>query len=505
MAGTYTVKIVEQDGTVIVNGLANANVDPIQQVLNETYQSGFWFPKDSASAGSVDLLDRECQIFRDGTLLHWGPMIVGDADDGEEVHVTVPDLSWYFHRRQISDSRPNALSNASFEGGLTGWTASGVTATSDTSRYALGTKSLKLVQASAGVDTFEYQQQTKTAGSIGDVWMLKGWVYIQNSGWVGPAYESRGLFISGIQSGVVRDYRFVEIDDATPRDRWVPLEISIWIPPGETWTLETRCYGPGGTVWWDALQLVRMESLSHYATDMGTIAGNIVDFIQTPAHGWDDLNISTSDATTGQILDRHYQYADHVDAAEALNEFEGMGLDWSIVVTTTTRTFTSYWPRKGTDRTASVTLSLRTAVNPTGNLSSYKLTEDGASTSTRITVLGEGQGPAREEGYATDPSPLGGLVLGEVINAPAGATINTLQVLAQERLGAAKYLVRVLEVTGLPSDATTLTTCVVGDTVDVDISDGWAVASGDWRIVSKTIDPDTDTASFVLNELLVAS
>lgn len=507
MAGAYTVKIVEQDGTVIVNGLADVNVDPIQQVLNETWQSGFSFPKASASAADVDLLDREAQIFRDGTLIHWGPMIVGDADSNNPmVHVAVPDLSYYFSRRQISDARPNGLTNPQMELGTTGWTAmSGVTMTADTSRYVLGSKSLKLVQSTVGADKFAYQTQSFTGTAIGTLYTLKAWVYIQNSGWSGPGLDARGLYIAGIQASVVRDFRFVEIDDATPRDRWVPLEVTIWIPPNETWTLEVRLYAPAGTVWWDAVQLVAMNSLSHYATDIGTIAGNVVDFIQNPAHGWDDLNIDTSDATTGQVIDRHYQYADHTDAAEALAELEAMGLDWSIVVTTTTRTFTTYWPRKGTDRTATITLSLRTTANPTGNLTSYKLTEDGAATSTRVTVLGEGQGPAREEGYATDPTPLGGLVLGTVISAPANAPINTLQVMAQEELGAAKYLVRVLEVTGIPSDSTLLSTLQVGDWVDVAISDGWVAVSGDWRVVSKTINPANDQPSFVLNEMSVAS
>lgn len=501
MAGDYTVKIVEQDGTVVVSNLANVNVEPITETLNDGVKSGFTFPKASSDAGSVDLLDREAQIFRDGSLLHWGPMISGVAESGEaDVSVTVPDCAWYFTRRQISDRRPNALGNPSFESGLTGWTPNGVTATQDSTRHALGSYALKLVQANAGVDTFAYQQVAVTGTAIGTLYTLAGWVYVQNSGYVGPAYESRGLRVDGIEAGVVRISGTAEIDDDTPRDRWERLETTIWVPPNETWTLEVRCYAPGGTVWWDALQLVAMDSLSFYATDMGTIAGNIVNFIQNPTYGWDDLNIDVSNPATGVLLDRHYQFADHTDVMMALDEFENMGQDWWIAITTTTRTFTTAYPR-GTDRSGSVSWTMRDPVsNPTGTLSWYRLTKDGSQTETRVTVMGEGDGPDREEGYAADALDLGGLVLGGVYNATPGAPIDALQREADARLADSKGLVSVLEVKGIPGDTTQISTVKVGDTVTVTITDGWTSVTGGWRVVSKTIDPASDTASFVLNE-----
>lgn len=501
MAGDYTVKVVEQDGTILVNPLANVNVDPMTWTLNETGQAGLSFPKATASSASLLLLDKEVQIFRDGTLKWWGPMVGASTDaDAADVMVSVPDPSWYFTRRQISDARANRLGNPQFETGLVGWTASGVTATGDTTRHALGSAAAKLVQANAGVDTHLHQQVTETATAIGDLFTLVAWVYVQNSGYVGPALDARGLYVEGIEAGVVRTVSFAEIDDATPRDRWVRLETEIWIPPAETWTLDVRLYAPGGTVWWDAVQLVRMESLSHYATDMGTIAGNVVAFVQNSTHGWDDVNVAQSNATTGVLLDRHYQYADHTDAMQALGEFEEMGLDWSIELTTTTRTFTTYYP-KGTDRSGSVTLSMRSPSNPTGTLSDYHLTVDGAATSTRVTILGEGDGPDREEGYAADAYNLGGLALGEVVQARPNSPIDALATIAANRLADSKRLVRVLEIVGIPSDSTQIDTLVVGDTVTVSISDGWVLISGTWRIVRKTLDPATDTCSFTLNEV----
>lgn len=508
MAGTYTAYLTMRPTTgataVSASAIPNVNVEPLRWVLNETGRTAIRLPKSSSVYSAVDLLDKEVQIFRDGVLVWWGPMILGDLNSGaEEIHVDVPDLSWYFGRRQISDARANMLSNTSFDTNLTGWTNVGnSTDTADTARSILGGKSLKLVQSTAGEDTFEYQQVAVTGTAIGTLWTVAAWVYIQDSGWAGPAYEARGLFVSRIISSVEVDRSIVEIDDATPRGRWVRLETTIWTPPSSSETLEVRLYAPGATVWWDAVQVVAMESLSHYATDIGTIAGNIVDFIQNTTHGWDDLGITTVDATTGVLLDRHYQYADHIDASQALAELEAMGLDCSMEIDDSplTRAFTTAYP-KGTDRSASVTFSMRSAANPTGNLSSYRLTKDGGATATRLTVLGEGDGPDREEGYARDTTSLGGLTLGDVVNAPAGAPINTLQTIADQRLSKSKRLVRILEVTGLPGDSTLISTCVVGDTVDVNIVDGGESITGDWRIVAKTLTPSGDLPSFVLNEV----
>jgi hypothetical protein len=499
MAGVYTARIVDQTGTPIVADLADISVGELSWVLNEVGTGSVSFPKDSISAPSVDLLDNELQVFRDGSIVWWGPMTMGSTEgSAADVQLSVPELSWYFTRRQISDDRPNALTNPSFEGSpdLTGWTATGPTATADTTRKVLGSKSAKLVQASAGADSYLEQSVAVTGTAVGTLYTLAAWVYVSSTGYLGPAFQSRGLFVSGVESGTLRAYTAAEIDDATPQDQWVRLETTIWVPPLESWTLYVRLYAPGGTVFWDAAQLVRMESAAFYEDDIGVIAGDLVTFVQTAP--WDDLNITTSDATTGIVVDRAYQHADHLDFMQALGEFVDMGLDWKMAITSTTRVFTTGYPL-GTDRIGTVTLSMRSPSNPTGLLSDYRYTVDGAATSTRVVVLGEGDGPDREEGYAADTSSLGGLLLGEVVQARPGTPIDGLQAAAEERLSQSKQLVEVLEVTGLPSDSTLISTVVVGDRVTVDISDGWVSLSGAWRVVAKRLDPASDTPSLTLN------
>lgn len=515
VAGDYLVKIVQQDGTVVVASLANTNVDAMTWTLSDIGTCAIRIPKDTPDAASIDLLDKEAQVHRyNGTtwdIVWWGAMVNATASSGSnEVTVALPEPTWYLTRRQIADSRPNYMLNPGFEDAtaLNHWTAVGATATRDTTHALLGTKAAKLVEASVAQDAYLYQQVGITATSIGTLWTLVAYVWIDSSAWVGGAwggaYETRGLYISRIISSVEVEHQFIPIDDSTPKDQWVRLEVvqpsgggSIWSPPNSTETLEVRLYAPGGTVWWDGVQLVRMESLSFIDADVSTVFADSVDFVQDPTYDWDDVNIATSGSATGYKVTRAFQFTDHQDFMGLVGELVNQGFEYRLDITTTTRTL-AYGMPVGTDRSGSYTFTLRSGGS--GNVSSYEFAIDGSKTNTRYVVQGDGDGPDREEGFALDTSSLGGLTLGsvEAVSAPVGV----LQRIAEMKLAATKQLVRILTVKGLPGDSTQIGTLRVGDTVAVSISDGAVSLSGNWRIVQKTLDPKSDTASFVLNEVV---
>lgn len=509
MAGAYTCKIVQQDGTIVQSSIAGVNVDPMTTTLNDIGTASVRIPKDYAHAADVDLLDKEIQVFRDGTLCWWGAMVNATARSGDNfVTVQIPEPTWYLTRRQISDSRANQVLNPGFEDAtsLNHWTAVGVTATRDTTHALLGTKAAKLVQASVATDTFLYQQVGITATAIGTLWTLVAYVWIDSATWVGGAwggaYNLRGLYISRIVSSVEVEHQFIQIDDSTPKDQWVRLEVtrpdgggSIWSPPNATETLEVRLYAPGGTVWWDGVQLVAMDSLSWIDADVATTFEDVVAFAQDSAHDWDDVNIATSGSATGYKVTRALQYTDHTDVMGYIGELVNQGFEHRLAITTTTRTL-EYGMPVGTDRSGSYTFTLRSGGS--GNVTSYDFSIDGSKTTTRYVVQGDGDGPDREEGFALDTSSLGGLTLGQV--EAVSAPVSVLQRIADMKLAASKQLVRILTVVGLPGDSTQIGTLLVGDTVAVSISDGAVNLSGNWRIVQKTLDPKSDTASFVLNE-----
>jgi hypothetical protein len=442
----------------------------------------------------TDGWEREAELYRDGTKIWAGPIVEIVAEPGL-VTCTAEELDTYWGVRFIDSGadRVNLLANPDFETGtLTSWTTnneSGLTATTDTTHRVLGAKSAKLTSTAYDKQNYLSQTVALTATSIGDLVTLAAWFKVVGTGYLGPAYQNRGLWLSHGGGGF--DLGIYEIDDETPRDAWQRAEVTVWVPPSATVTLTIRLYSPGGTIYWDALSLTKMESLSSYATDEATIAGRIVDFLQDNLAGFttgkSDVLVTKSITTTGTVRDRHYQFADHVRGVDALAELSGMGnFDWH---TTPARVFTTYPGGRGTDRSATVTLTGNT------NCVLKRLHKDGRQAANDVVALGEGDGPDREEGGASDNTALGGVTVQQVFVPRGQVAIDTLDETATTVLAEIKRP-RVLEV--LVTDTSLTGTLGVGDIVDVNISHGYAVASGDWRIVRLTLNRD-DTLDLVLN------
>lgn len=501
---TYSVRIVEQDGTV-VRTLVGANIERVRFGMNgDVGEAVFTYPRTdpsgaSGQAADVLLLDREAEIRRDSTTIFRGPMVRREARSGTgDMVVTVPGVGWYFSRRFIDAPLTNLLSNGDFESGTTGWTATSCTQTSVTSPVRRGTKSLQLVGTTTFAEQYTQQSVSVTGTGVGTALTVAAHFYIDS--WTGPAVYSRGLYVESRNGGTVETYNehegAIDDDTADALDVWQRAEATIWVPPNATRTIYVRLYAPNGTIVWDSVELVEPLSLAiapGAGEDIATTANRIVQFAQDATKSKSDLDIGTAAAPTTGVtfkFPKAWQYTDHTPVDSALNnEIVPLGVDWDIVAAT--KTFTVYHPRKGTDRSATVTLSLTT------NVASYSLEEDGAQTETDVTVLGEGDGPDREEGRSVDTTDTGGLVLQGIHSSPPGTTVDKLDGLASEITDRTARLVRVLSCVVYGSLVTTLE---IGDIVDVDITDGSVALSGDWRIVSCELTPRPHTLSLVLNE-----
>lgn len=499
----YEVKIVERDGT-FVRTIKGANVESVEEELNGHGSATWSFPKYdppgyAGQAADIRTLDREVQIWRNGSIIFWGCIVAGSSGGGQgNVSMTSPGVSWYFTRRNIDKTRHNYLTNPQFESGTTGWSATATTASIVTSRRRLGAQSLRLVQATTGADAFEQQNVSMTAGPIGLLVDVAAWFFIES--WSGPALESRGLFVEGDIAGVVKQVAFDTIDASTPVGSWQRAETTVWIPPNQTWNVNIRLYSPNGTIEWDAAEVVVMESLaSDYAgvgTDIASLAGEIVDFIQDPANDKSDLHIGTAITLAGVVIQRAWQFTEHTAAMSAIEELVTWGLDWSIEITATTKLFTTHAPRKGTDRSATLTLDYGSG----GTISDYTYNEDGAQTETKTTYFGDGDGPDREEGVAIDASSLDGLILEGVYQAAPSTPIDTLPVLATDRLTRSKRLVKLPEITTIQREDL-IGTLKTGDVVKVLIDDGWTqIPSLAYRIIRKKLNARDDTLSLTFNE-----
>lgn len=502
---SYYLKAVENDGTLIddlllADGRRGATVETIVDELNGAGSCRFTTPladADGTAFGTALDFGVEVQVLRDGssTPVFWG-VIVGYSEDSDTgvASFDAAGLLYYFGRRFWGKAdRTNYLSNPEFESGLTGWTTNGagLTATAVSSKRVLNAQSAQL-DGAVGQDYFLSQSQTITAGDPGLLLTLAGWFLIDDASWFGPALESRGLYVEAREAGVFQTNSIVTIDSDTPRG-WQRAETTIWIPPNKTWSIQVRLYAPGGTIFWDAISITAMESYSPNFLDGGydeaSIARDIVLHGQNPTYGKNDLNIGHDTTDVGVIRLFTRQFADHGNLLDDLNQFPNMenGLDFDIVLTATTRTFTTYYPHKGTAR--ATVLRLRAAPGDANIVAKATRTFDGGSAVSSVVMLGDGDGPDREEGAAIDTSLFGGNTFEEIIQAPVGSPIGDLDDLANEELRA-RSNPTALDLQLIPGAQ--IGTVKTGDTYDVDISKGRLVVNDTYRVARITLDARRD-------------
>lgn len=505
---TWSAKIVELDASkTVVRTLVNCNIadvplDPLNPRGSEyatitvpKYETG------SAIGQYADIrLGRHIQIFEGATLRFEGvPMKRSTSTGKGDVEIPVYDQGWYLTKSNITAPTRNLLVNGNFEAGTTGWTAVGCTMEATSSRVRRGSTALKLTGTSTFAESYIYQQVAVTGTAVGTALTVAGWFNIDT--WTGPAIYSRGLFVQSIASGVVETFNdrdgVIDDDTALALDEWQRKEATTWVPPLATRTEEVRFYVGNAVMYVDEIGLFEPTSLAiapGAGEDIAYTANRIIQFIQDPAKGKSNKRIGTTTApTTGKLFyfPKSWQYADKTPADTALDEIVSLGVDYSLAHTTTTTTFTQHYPQKGSDLTGSITLS-------TSNVASWEYDEDNDPVETDTTMLGEGDGPDREEGHAADAYDAGGLVLEGVESVPPGTTIDKLDPLAAARLAQRKRPVKVLKVTTKGALAV-----VTGDKVASSLVDGVIDTSTSyWRIVEGKRLPRTDGClELILNDV----
>jgi hypothetical protein len=505
---TYTIKLADLGSSETTLATA-VPAGPVAKELNQPDAFSFLLdPLATEAAGAASWpIAKEIHVYRDATRIFAGPIMNAELSDGL-LRFDCDGLLAYAGQRCIDSGadRENFLTNPEFEDSpdLTGWTAVNTTATVTTSQRVLGTKSAQLVQASSQQDSYLYQDIVVTGTGVGSLFTVAAWFQIDPAAWIGEAQGRRGLVLTRSAAGIQQSAGDSFIDGDTPRGSWQRAETSVWVPPNATETLQVRLYSPGGTIWWDAGSLTLMESLSSaeapddFLMEQTTIAQRIVEFIQDSTFGWDDLAITTSCAASGVDRERHYQFADHVNALQALVEFTELDNGFDIEITPA-RVFTTHYPMKGTDRSGAVTLKTPRPGDETGInclLSRWRFDADQAASG--IVVLGEGDGPDREEGSAVDPAAFGGRLVELVMTPRATTAIDTLDELATRSLvDHTNPIFMELTVT----DTALVALLEVGDIVDVDVDFGAISVSGDWRIMNTAEDLDQETLHVTLRAM----
>lgn len=497
MAGVFQVFVVNTAGTSFGEA-ENAVVKNLVWELNGAGSCDITLPTVDPDAALFQA-GREVQVWRDGTCIWWGPIVRQQFGVHESVWQCA-GLLWYFGRRFMGRAdRTNQIANGGFESGETSWTFSGaVTHVVETTIVFDGTKSEKLTGNSVEHNTYATQTYTHTTQYVagGDALTVDAWVYVPSVGYLGGARANRGLVAIRTSGGNVVDVQTAVIDDDTVKNQWLPFSCVISsVVAGDT--IEVRLYPPHGIAYYDDVTVTLMESLSFPspATDAATIIAAIVDYAQDLyagfTHGKSNLNIGKSCPATGVRLARTYQFVEHANIGDALREFtDAATCDMHVVHTSTTRTFTTYAPTKGSYQAAQA-LVIDT------NVAGFTWQWDGAEATTSVVVLGPGSTPGRPEGGAVDAAAFGGLTLETVESADTHVTVAQLDARAAEILRVRKKP-EVVEVTTYPHSSA-IGGLVVGDTVPVDLRHGCCTVNATYRVVRISLDPRTDAATITLN------
>jgi hypothetical protein len=505
MAGAYQVFVVDMDGSQF-GELANVEFTPPYWELNGIGGVGGTIPTTEPTAALLQF-GREIQIWRDGAVLWWGPIVRLEVNLWQTTW-RCAGLAWYFKRRFMGKAdRTNLLVNGDFEDGETGWTFNNVTHSADTTHVVEGTHALKLTGLTTDGENWAKQIYTHAAASfpfpVGDFLTLNAWLWVASSGYVAPPIGLRGLFAEHRNAAGETLNVYIAtppLDDDLPKDQWatgVGLEVGLPnVNAGDT--IDVRLYAPNGSCWWDLATLTAMESLAfgwQEEVDLADIIEGIVLYAQDRfvfTHGKSDLLIDVAwvgDAVLHAPI--AFQFVEHRNIGDTLNELVRSGqVDMSVEITDTTRTWTTHNPRKGSYKSGD-TLQLDT------NISTFTWSFDGEAAATDVVITGPGDGPDRPEGGASDPSAFGGLTLETVEAAPDGVTIGELDTAAAETLRVAR-LPEIIEATGYPHSPL-IADLVEGDTVPVVIPLGWLDITADYRVVKWSLDPKTDQPTWTLN------
>lgn len=506
----YEMFVVDHTGSRLAT-LTKFDIARLGWVHLDAGEMEFSLSATDSQVASVKKLEREVQVYRNGTLLWWGvPTRITAAHD--KVTYLCRELLWYFKRRVFGcTGLADYMQDGSFEADTVGsppnpafWFsspdfiaggASGVVNNND----FIGTHAVQLNYGTAGKDSFIGSALISVPKkAIGVPFILTAHVWVSNTHWVGTATQARGLYVELIDA----DNKFVTnaivpIDDNTPRDQWVTMQTLIGIPANATtsWKLQVRLYAPATWVVWDGVTLHLPESNTYTNKDAADIIHDLVDRAQgrggDPGHT--DLNIWYAGAPTGQLFTRSFQWIEHGTFYDAMKELADQPNGPEFIIDLTNRALTVS-PTVGTVR-GDITLEFGV------NLSGYAVQEDGENAFNVVIIEGEGEREGRIEYGASDLSKLGGVSYEMVDRAPQGAGANTVSQLASSELVRRGNGQIIPTVTTHEGAGPVIGNLKCGDTVPVVIASGSYSYSQSCRVVRMDLDPKKDSLTVTLNEV----
>lgn len=533
---TWSARIVEQDGTLVAE-LDGVTVDEIRLALNQPRTGSISVP---TVVDGLDLLEtsdgdtvNELQVYYGDELALWGvPAAINYAPDVTSIDLADP--LWLMGLRIIGDlEEENLLLNPSFEEGT--YVDSGLDIPNDWVNDSLedtdvgysvnaidGTNIVALITSAGGINRSLVQDVL--VGTLTEPTVHIATVYC----WVEPlvafdntAPDTEANYELGLVARVydgndpdtdtIIDEAWYKLNDSVDRFGWTRMSVPVRVPvhTGDyAVRFELHPALESGKVYYDAARLVAVHRLSFLGTDQATIAETLIEHAQDPTLNKADLGILTDCTATGIPRNRIYPWAEPVTVFDALTDLADMddGIDFDIVCTPTTKTFTTYHPQ-GNGSTATFTWG--------GNITGWTLSSGLAQAAGSVAVFGEGTTDSvgladdRERQWVSDSTAHSGRLL-EV------AEMGTVRVNTSELLDQAQGILdarrspRVLTIQVRDPDVDWVARVLtgefgIGDECEVTIAHGPVQIDETFRVVEIGIDPATGTITPVLELQRVGS
>lgn len=526
------VILTDVDGTPIVE-YDNADIGKLTFELNQPDEWEFTVPAtDPKLSNIVDGFVKEAQLWRGDQLLTWGPVTQPQMNK-DVAKIKGSGALWHLTRRHVGKAnRTNYVTNGDFEDGLSGWTIgvleanephrspSNWSASIKTNRQVTGDRSLYLRQVSStqpkyGFCASQFFEWDVPAENLdGDRWTLVAYAWVDSAQWRNALPGRDGMWLQRVSTvdfvsiapegggtatvyPVTIEKGIASIDESTPQDTWVRMEIPLVQPiTDDTEIIRVVLACPNGGVYWDRVSLTLDEATRFYETDQATIISDLVEHLQDEDYDKNDANIVAECPETGVERDRIYYHSEHPNGFRSIEEFTTLddGVDISMDYTPTTRTLRTHYPRRGRHLP-------EYALELGRNIADFSWTFQGEEAASSVIVLGSGNGSDREEASAIDSSNFaGGLTLEEVFVAPPDTKIDSLANIAAERLfvTSSPYIVAVKTIPAFGDQKDPVGILQVGDTVPLKIEYGALSINDTYRVIRMSIGPD-DELELVLN------
>jgi hypothetical protein len=521
--------LVDADGTTVARA-PDAIIGDLTETLNDITTCTVTVPLRTAAGSAIDDIDQlpavEVQVWRGNVLWLWGP-ITSENVTGGTVKVTVSDAPWHLTRRHVGEpggtfgGKPPYFHdepvNLRFEqGSLAGWSIfrtisigefvgfgvpdpTAITLAPET-HLPSGEPMARCVSPLDPLDNYQMFQDLTIAGPQNGRPLnvtLSGWWYLPSAGNFAPNNQRMGLLLATLLDDAdlpgdyyaPQDWEFTLLDDLCPRDKLFYQECTLELPPGVDTTVHAAVCFPQGVTFIGGLDLKVDDGLL-YNESPTTIAAGLMMHGQDGYFGRDDVNLDWVANTLGDKEIREYEFNQHTNLMQAITGLAREGwFDWHTSYTSTSRVMNFTARRRGGYRPG---CRIRALDDGPSNVANMERRRTVGST------VVAAQMRSRTEGNHEHGARVDGLVLEEMFVADREPVDYDLPALALERVDLTSRP-EIIEADTLPGDERMLYGLRVGDTTDLLSTIPGAKAAGRYRLISRRVDPVTDTARMVFH------